>query len=188
MICRHHVRLDVVGVSYPAVVMDAFSQRVVAWTIVNHLRTELVLEALNMAIWHRRPESVIHYSDQGTQYTSIAFGHRYKQPGVRPSTRSARDRCDNAMAETFFATLETEWFWRHSFKSYVEARMAVFEFLEGFYSPRRRHSALDHQSPATWKPLRGSHRFPPHYCYDLKSKRSTVHRSGVAPSQGQFAA
>ncbi len=139
------------GFLYLAVVMDAFSRRVVGWSMANHLRTELVLEALNMAIWQRRPESVIHHSDQGTQYTSIAFGHRCKQLGVRPSTGSARDCYDNAMAESFFATLETELLWRQSFKSQVEARMAVFEFIEGFYNPRRRHSALGNQSPIAYE-------------------------------------
>ena len=119
--------------------------------MANHLRAELVLEALNMAIWQRRPDSVIHHSDQGTQYTSIAFGKRCRQLGVRPSTGSARDCYDNALAESFFATLETELLWRERFKSQAEARMAVFEFIEGFYNPRRRHSALDNVSPIVYE-------------------------------------
>ena len=95
--------------------------------------------------------SVIHHSDQGTQYTSIAFGKRCRQLGVRPSTGSARDCYDNALAESFFATLETELLWRERFKSQAEARMAVFEFIEGFYNPRRRHSALDNVSPIVYE-------------------------------------
>jgi len=73
------------GFLYLAVVLDAFSRRVVGWSMANHLRTELVLEALNMAIWQRRPEAVIHHGDQGCQYTSIAFGLRCREAGVRPS-------------------------------------------------------------------------------------------------------
>ena len=103
------------------------------------------------AIWQRRPDSVIHHSDQGTQYTSIAFGKRCRQLRVRPSTGSARDCYDNALAESFFATLETELLWRERFKSQAEARMAVFEFIEGFYNPRRRHSALDNVSPIVYE-------------------------------------
>ena len=90
-------------------------------------------------------------SVESAQYTSIEFGKRCKQLGVRPSTGSARDCYDNAMAESFFATLETELLWRHSFKSQAEARMAVFEFIEGFYNPRRRHSALGNQSPIAYE-------------------------------------
>ena len=130
------------GFLYLAIVLDAYSRRVVGWSMDNHLRTELELEALNMAIWQRCPEQVIHHSDQGTQYTSIQFGKRCKQLGVRPSTGSVGDAYDNAMAESFFATLETELLWHSTFRSHAEARMAIFEFIEGFYNPRRRHSAL----------------------------------------------
>ena len=133
------------------VVLDAYSRRVVGWSMANHLRTELVLEALNMAIWQRRPQHVIHHSDQGTQYTSIQFGKRCGQLGVRPSTGSVGDAYDNAMAESFFATLETELLWRETFRSQAEARMAVFGFIEGFYNPRRRHSSIGDMSPATYE-------------------------------------
>ena len=135
------------GFLYLAVVVDAFSRRVVGWAMATHLRTELVLEALNMAISQRRPQAVIHHSDQGTQYTSIAFGQRCNEVGVRPSTGSAGDCYDNAMCESFFATLECELLNRRRFRSQAEARMAVFEFIEGFYNPHRRHSALDYDSP-----------------------------------------
>jgi putative transposase len=139
------------GFLYLAVVLDAYSRRVVGWSMADHLRTELVLEALNMAIWQRRPEQVIHHSDQGTQYTSIQFGKRCGQLGVRPSTGSVGDAYDNAMAESFFATLETELLWRETFRSQAEARMAVFGFIEGFYNPRRRHSSIGDMSPATYE-------------------------------------
>jgi putative transposase len=122
------------GFLYLAVVLDAFSRRIVGWATETHLRTELVLDALNMALWRRRPFSVIHHSDQGCQYTSIAFGKRCKEAGVRPSMGSAGDCYDNALCESFFATLECELLDRRRFKTQAEARMAVFEFLEGWYN------------------------------------------------------
>jgi transposase InsO family protein len=99
--------------------------------VANHLRTELVLEALNMAIWQRRPASVIHHSDQGCQYTSLAFGKRCKQLGVRPSMGSVGDCYDNAMAESFFATLECELIDRTSVQTHAEARLAIFRIHRG---------------------------------------------------------
>ena len=139
------------GFLYLAVVLDAWSRRIVGWSMTRHLRTELVLEALEMALCQRRPESVIHHSDQGTQYTSIAFGLRLKKAGVRPSMGSVGDCFDNAFCESFFATLECELIDRTSFKTRTEARMEVFEFLEGFYNPKRRHSALGYLSPAEFE-------------------------------------
>ena len=95
----------------------------------------------------RRPTDVIHHSDQGCQYTAIAFGQRCQEMGVRPSMGSVGDAYDNAMCESFFATLECELLDRHRFQTQAEARMAIFEFIEGWYNPHRRHSALDYQSP-----------------------------------------
>lgn len=143
------------GFLYLAVVLDVFSRRVVGWAMETHLRTELVLAALNMAIGQRRPADVIHHSDQGTQYTSIAFGTRCQQAGVRPSMGSVGDCFDNAMAESFFATLECELLERRSFKTQAEARMAVFDFIEGWYNPHRRHSALGYQSPIDYERYHG---------------------------------
>ncbi len=143
------------GFLYLAVVLDAWSRRVVGWSMATHLRTELVLDALNMAIWQRRPRSVVHHSDQGSQYTSIAFGARCREAGVRPSTGSVGDAYDNALCESFFATLECELLDRRSFRSHAEASMAIFEFVEGFYNRRRRHSALGYQSPAAFEDLQG---------------------------------
>jgi putative transposase len=99
-----------------------------------------VLKALNMALQQRRPVGVIHHSDQGSQYTSLAFGQRCENAGVRPSMGSVGDCFDNAMCESFFATLECELLNRRSFKTPAEARSALFEFIEGWYNPHRRHS------------------------------------------------
>ena len=105
------------GFLYLAVVLDVWSRRVVGWAMANHLRTELVLDALNMALGQRRPRDVIHHSDQGSQYTSLAFGKRCKEAGVRPSMGSVGDAYDNALCESFFATLECELLERRRFAS-----------------------------------------------------------------------
>jgi putative transposase len=139
------------GFLYLAVVLDVFSRRIVGWAMETYLRTELVLKALDMALGQRRPLGVIHHSDQGCQYTSIAFGKRCQQVGVRPSMGSVGDCFDNAMCESFFATLECELLNRRSFKTQVEARIAVFDFIEGWYNPHRRHSALDYLSPIDYE-------------------------------------
>jgi putative transposase len=139
------------GFLYLAVALDAFSRRVVGWAMALHLRTELVLGALDMALWRRRPAGVIHHSDQGTQYTSVAFGQRCRQAGVRPSMGSVGDCYDNALCESFYATLECELLNRHRFRTQAEARMAVFDFIEGWYNPHRRHSSLDYLSPIDYE-------------------------------------
>jgi putative transposase len=139
------------GFLYLAVVIDAFSRRVVGWAMQNHLRSELVLQALEMAYAQRRPAEVIHHSDQGTQYTSIAFGTRCREMGVRPSMGSVGDCFDNAMAESFFATLECELIDRRRFKTHSEAEIAVFDFIEGWYNPQRRHSSLGYLSPIKYE-------------------------------------
>jgi putative transposase len=135
------------GFLYLAIVLDVFSRRVVGWAMATHLRSELVLEALEMASFQRRPASVIHHSDQGCQYTSIAFGKRCESLGVRPSMGSVGDAYDNAMAESFFATLECELLDRTRFETQAQARMEVFEWIEGWYNPQRRHSAIGYLSP-----------------------------------------
>lgn len=141
-----------VGFLYVAVVLDVFSRRIVGWAMSDTLRTEVVLNALNMAVWNRRPQSgVVHHSDQGCQYTSFAFGRRCREAGVVPSMGSVGDCFDNAMAESFFATLECELLDRQSFPHRTEARLAVFDYIEGFYNTRRRHSALGYLSPAEFE-------------------------------------
>ena len=139
------------GFLFLAVVVDAWSRRVIGWSMASHLRTELVLAALDMALARRRPASVIHHSDQGCQYTSYAFGHRCLEAGVRPSMGSVGDCYDNALCESFFATLECELIDRSVFRSHREAELAVFDYVEGFYNTRRRHSSLDYLSPMQYE-------------------------------------
>jgi putative transposase len=139
------------GFLYLAVVLDAFSRRIVGWSMATTLATQLVLDALNMALVTRRPTGVIHHSDQGSQYTSMEFGHRCRDAGVRPSMGSVGDAYDNAMCESFFATLECELLDRCRFKTQIEARSAVFTFIEGFYNPRRRHSSIGYLSPIDYE-------------------------------------
>lgn len=139
------------GFLYLAVVVDAWSRRVVGWSMANHLRTELVLDALDMAIRQRYPLGVIHHSDQGSQYTSLEFGRRCREAGVRPSMGSVGDAYDNALCESFFATLECELIDRHHFQTQREARVAAFEFIEGWYNPHRRHSSLGYKSPMRYE-------------------------------------
>lgn len=139
------------GFLYLAVVLDVWSRRIVGWAMANHLKTELVLNALDMALAQRRPDAVIHHSDRGCQYTSYAFGKRCREAGVVPSVGSTGDAYDNAMAESFFATLEREVLDRRRFRSQAEARMAIFQWLEGWYNPHRRHSALGYLSPINYE-------------------------------------
>ena len=130
--------------------IDEAGEAVDKW-METHLRTELILAALNMAITQRRPQAVIHHSDRGCQYTSYAFGKRCREAGVMPSMGSVGDAYDNAMAESFFASLERELLSRRRFKSQAEAKMAVFEWIEGWYNPHRRHSALGYRSPVNYE-------------------------------------
>lgn len=141
------------GFLFLAVVLDAFSRRVVGWAMAAHLRTALVLQALEMALWQRRPEGVIHHSDRGSQDTAVAFGQRCRQAGVTPSMGSTGDCFDNSLAESFFASLECELIDRHSFPTRAVARHEVFDWLEAWYNPWRRHSALDQQSPMNYERL-----------------------------------
>ena len=135
------------GFLFLAVILDAWSRRIVGWAFSNDLKTRLVLDALDMAVAARKPKDVIHHSDKGSQYTSWAFGHRCRAAGIRPSTGTAGDALDNAMCKSFFATLECELIDRHRFATKAEARIAVFRFIEGFYNPSRRHSSIGYVSP-----------------------------------------
>jgi putative transposase len=135
------------GFLFLAVVLDVFSRRVVGWHMAKNLKTQLVLDALNMAIHRRRPKNVIQHSDQGCQYTSVAFGKRCEETGVRPSMGSVGDCYDNAMCESFNATLECELLVKHRFKDRREAEIAIFRFIEGWYNPRRRHTSIGNISP-----------------------------------------
>lgn len=135
------------GFLYLAVVIDVFSRKVVGWAFGECMTADLVISALNMALITRKPDQVIHHSDQGSQYTSVEFGKRCKEMGVRPSMGSVGDAYDNAMAESFFASLECELIDRRSWKNKTEARLAVFTWIESWYNPKRRHSGLGYLSP-----------------------------------------
>src|ERR1039458_1331153 len=139
------------GFLYLAMVLDVYSRKVVGWAMGNHLNTELMLAALDMAIAQRRPAGVIHHWDRGCQYTSYAFGKRCTQAGIRPSMGRVADAYDNAMAESFFATLEREVIDRQRFHSQIDARMAVFTWLESWYNPHRSHSSLGYRSPMNYE-------------------------------------
>jgi putative transposase len=139
------------GILYLAVVIDVWSRRVVGWAMATHHRTELVMDAFNMAIEQRRPANVVHHSDQGCQYTSIAFGKRCQELGVRLSMGSVGDCYDNALCESFFASLECELLDRSTFRTRREARLAVFRWIEGWYNPLRRHSSIGRMSPVNFE-------------------------------------
>jgi putative transposase len=141
------------GFLYLAVVTDVYSRKVVGWAFGVHMTADLVIAALNMALLTRKPESVIHHSDQGSQYTSVAFGKRCKEMGVRPSMGTVGDAYDNAMAESFFATLECELIDRRVWRTHTEARLAIFTWIEAWYNPHRRHSSLGQMSPINFERL-----------------------------------
>ena len=149
----------VTGVLYLAVVLDVWSRRIVGWAMATHLRTALVLGALDMAVAQRRPTAVIHHSDQGCQYTALEFGRRCREAGVRPSMGSVGDCYDNALCESFFATLECELLDRVTLRTPADGRAAVFDFMEGWYNPTRRHSSLDYRSPINFE-RQASHAVP----------------------------
>ena len=127
--------------------IDVYSRKVVGWAFDARMTADLVIAALNMALVTRKPESVIHHSDQGSQYTSVAFGKRCEEMGVKPSMGAVGDAYDNVMAESFFATLERELLSRRRFRSQAEAKMAVFEWLVGWY----KYLSYCHTSLCRWK-------------------------------------
>ena len=142
------------GKVYLAVVLDAWSRRIVGWSIADHLRTELVTDALDMAIWRRRPTpeaKLIHHSDHGTQYTSWAFGQRLRNAGLLGSMGSVGDALDNAMAESFFSTLQLELLDRRIWDTRRHLAQSIFEYIEAFYNPERRHSSIKDLSPIDYE-------------------------------------
>jgi putative transposase len=141
------------GKVYAAVVIDAWSRRVVGLSIADHLRAELVIDALDAAIWRRRPkpDQTIHHSDHGCQYTAWAFGQRLRKAGLLGSTGTVGDALDNAVAESFFASLQTELLDRRTWDSRHQLAQAIFAWVEAWYNPRRRHSALGYLSPIQYE-------------------------------------
>ena len=141
------------GNVYVAVVLDAWSRRVVGWSIADHIRAELVVDALQMAAWRRRPPEgqAICHSDYGCQYTFWAFGRRLRAAGVLGSIGSIGDAYDNAMAESFFSTLQRELLDEHRWETRRQLALAVFEWIEAWYNPRRRHSSIGNLSPIDYE-------------------------------------
>jgi putative transposase len=143
------------GWLYLAAVLDAFSRRVVGWAMTDHLRTELVLDALELALRQRRPAAgLVHHSDRGCQYSALAFGRRLAESGLVPSMSRTGNCWDNAVAESFFATLKRELVDRPdrpAWPTRAAARQAIFEYVEVFYNRQRRHSTLHYLSPAAYE-------------------------------------
>lgn len=140
------------GKLYLAAVTDCFSRRVVGWAMAEHMRAELVVRALQMAVGRRRPDGgLVHHSDHGSQYTSLAFGRTCREAGIAKSMGSVGDCFDNALAESVWATLTKELLARHTFATRGQARTAIFDYLEVFYNPVRRHSSLGDISPAEFE-------------------------------------
>ena len=136
------------GWLYLAAVQDAYSRRIVGWAMTEHMRTELVADALSMAVHRRRPEpGLIHHSDQGSQYVALGFGQQARDAGIAVSMGSKGDAFDNAVAESFFATIKKELVHRQSWPSRRDLSSAVFEYIEAFYNRQRRHSTLGYLSP-----------------------------------------
>ena len=143
------------GFLYLAFVLDVYSRKVVGWSMASHLRTELVVDALEMAVWRRKPKAgLVHHSDRGVQYTALSFGKRLEEVGIVPSMGKAGSALDNAISESFVATLKVELVHRRRFPTRETARSAVFEYLEGFYNRRRLHSSLGYASPESYENLR----------------------------------
>ena len=140
------------GFLYLAFILDVYSRKVVGWSMANHLRTELVVDALEMALWRRKPNAgLIHHTDRGSQYTALSFGKRLEEAGIVPSMGRAGSALDNAISESFVASLKCELLHRQRFLSREAARMAVFDYIEGFYNRVRRHSSLGYLSPSDYE-------------------------------------
>jgi putative transposase len=141
------------GKVYLAAVIDAWSRRVVGWSLADHLRAELVCDALDMATWRRKPKpgQTIHHADHGCQYTSWLFGQRLRRAGLLGSMGTVGDALDNAVAESFFGTLQLEVLDTRRWDSPHQLAQAVFEWIEAWYNPRRRHSFIGNQTPVGYE-------------------------------------
>ena len=140
------------GWLYLAAIQDAYSKMIVGWAMAEHIRSELVVDALKMGVARRRPEpGLVHHSDLGSQYVSLAFGQQAREAGIAISMGSRGDAYDNAVAESFFATIKKELVHRQPWPTRRELSAAVFEYIEGFYNRHRRHSTLGYLSPADYE-------------------------------------
>lgn len=142
------------GFLHLAFVLDVYSRRIVGWSMASHLRAELVVDALEMAVWRRKPAAgLVHHSDRGTQYTALSFGQRLEEAGIVPSMGRTGSALDNAISESFVSTLKCELVHHRRFPNREAARSAVFEYLEAFYNRRRLHSSLGYRSPEAYENL-----------------------------------
>ena len=140
------------GWLYLVAVQDLYSRRIVGWSMADHMRTALVTDALQMALARRRPDrGLIYHSDQGSQFVSLAFGQQARAAGIAQSMGSRGDCFDNAVAESFFATIKKELIHRRSWPTKAELRTEVFDYIEVFYNRQRRHSKLGQSSPADYE-------------------------------------
>jgi len=140
------------GWLFLAVVLDAYSRRIVGWSMRDDLKAELVVDALGMAVTRRKPPAgLVHHSDRGSQYTSLAFGATLRESGLVASMGRRGDAYDNAACESLISTIKNELIKRRSWTSRDQARLAVFSYIETFYNPRRRHSALGYRSPIEYE-------------------------------------
>jgi len=136
------------GYLFLAVVMDMFSRKIVGWSMRDDLQAELVVDALAMAVTRRRPAAgLVHHSDRGSQYTSLAFGKTLRESGLLQSVGRRGHAGDNAACESCISTLKEEWIKRHRYQSRDQARLSIFRYIETFYNPRRRHSSLGGINP-----------------------------------------
>jgi putative transposase len=140
------------GFLYLAFILDVYSRKVVGWSMASHLRTELVVNALEMALWRRSPDAgLIHHTDRGAQYTALSFGKKLEEVGIVPSMGRVGSALDNAISESFVASLKTELLHRHRFPSREVARTAIFDYIEGFYNRVRGRSSLGYLSPSDYE-------------------------------------
>jgi len=140
------------GWLYLAAIMDLYSRKIVGWATSHSLETTLVKEALQQALVDRRPAAgLLHHSDRGVQYASSAFRALLHSSHIRPSMSAAGNCYDNAAMESFWSTLKTEWLHTKNFRTHHQARLAVFDYIETFYNPKRLHSALGYQSPVDFE-------------------------------------
>jgi len=149
-ITQHHSRQ---GWVYTAAVIDVHTRRCVGWSISDHLRTELVIDALDMDRWRRKPAGTIVHSDRGTQFTSWLFGQRLREAGLMGSMGKVACAYDNSLMESFFGSMQIELLDRRTWTTRAELAGAIFEWIEGFYNPHRRHSALGYLSPNEFERL-----------------------------------
>jgi transposase InsO family protein len=140
------------GWLYLAAVMDLYSRKVVGWATADHLKTSLVEEAMIEAVRSRRPaKGLLHHSDRGCQYASTDYRQLLSSLKALPSMSSAGNCYDNAAMESFWSTLKTEWLHHRKFNTHAEAKLAIFDYIETFYNPKRLHSALGYQSPVEFE-------------------------------------